>query len=306
MNELALTTPEFDYSAIERADLSETTRTKYSLAIQRLLDAGIDPFDGLALGNYAASLPNSPRSHLKSALAIMSREYERLLMSKADAAPVEYIQRMLWKVQAVGNAIQVHAPKGKKMGMFLSPRQIEEITALPDRSTPAGRRDWIILAVLLGAGLRRSEMANLTFSQITRQPMKDGQMRSVLNIIGKGKKKRTIPISPMLEQRLNEWKQEVGEGYVARAVNRHGTINGSLSDNAVNAIVSRYGTLAGIPELEAHDLRRTWAQVGLSNGVPITQISVLLGHSNVAVTQRYLDLEVNLENSICDFIPLSL
>lgn len=91
---------------------------------------------------------------------------------------------------------------------------------------------------------------------------------------------------------------------MARAVNKTGTINGSLSDKAVNDIVNKYGALMGLPELEAHDMRRTWAQIGLSNGVPITQISVLLGHSNVAITQRYLDLEINLDSSICDFIPL--
>jgi integrase len=54
----------------------------------------------------------------------------------------------------------------------------------------------------------------------------------------------------------------------------------------------------------AHDLRRTFAKLGYEAGVPITQISKLLGHSSVATTQRYLNLELNLEITISDFIPL--
>jgi integrase/recombinase XerC len=68
-------------------------------------------------------------------------------------------------------------------------------------------------------------------------------------------------------------------------------------------VVRKRGALIGKPELDPHDLRRTYAQLGYEAGVPITQISKLLGHASVATTQRYLNLELDLETTISDFIP---
>ena len=210
-----------DYSAIDRADLADTTRKQYKSAIARLILSHVDPFNAVALADYAASLPHSSRAFLKAALSLMASEYERLLKANATTENAEAIQVMLWKLEAMDKAINVHTPEGKAASIWLSPAQIEQITSLPE-NTLQGRRDWIILATLLGAGLRRSEMAALTFDMLKRQPMPDGQMRAVLDITGKGDKKRVIPISPLLEKRLNEWKTEVGDGRVARSVNKAG------------------------------------------------------------------------------------
>jgi len=68
-------------------------------------------------------------------------------------------------------------------------------------------------------------------------------------------------------------------------------------------IVRRHGEMMDKPELAPHDLRRTYAQLGYEAGVPITQISILLGHANVATTQRYLNLELDLETTASDFVP---
>ena len=77
-----------------------------------------------------------------------------------------------------------------------------------------------------------------------------------------------------------------------------------LSGQAICDVVSKYGTMIDKPKLRPHDLRRSYAQFGLDNGIPITQISRLLGHSNVATTQRYLNQEIDLEATISDFVPI--
>lgn len=69
--------------------------------------------------------------------------------------------------------------------------------------------------------------------------------------------------------------------------------------------INKYGCKIGVPQLAPHDLRRTYAQLGYEAGVPITQISTLLGHANIATTQKYLDLSLDLETTASDFIPLS-
>jgi integrase len=57
------------------------------------------------------------------------------------------------------------------------------------------------------------------------------------------------------------------------------------------------------PELAPHDLRRTYAQIGFEENIPITQLSVLLGHAFVESTMRYLNLELGLEVTVSDFVP---
>lgn len=69
-------------------------------------------------------------------------------------------------------------------------------------------------------------------------------------------------------------------------------------------VVKKHGRAVGKPELAPHDLHRSYAQLGYENGVPITQLSKLLGHSSVAVTQRYLNLDLDLEVTASDFLPL--
>ncbi|HAR44905.1 MAG TPA: hypothetical protein DCS05_01700, partial [Nitrospiraceae bacterium] len=97
-----------------------------------------------------------------------------------------------------------------------------------------------------------------------------------------------------------------GGGRVARSLGRKKQLRERLSAVAIFKIVRRYGVLIGKPELAPHDCRRTFAQLAYEAGIPITQISRLLGHENVATTQRYLDLELNLETTASDFIPLSV
>jgi integrase len=60
---------------------------------------------------------------------------------------------------------------------------------------------------------------------------------------------------------------------------------------SVHKIVKKYGTLAGIGDLAAHDLRRTFAQtVYAASGHDIVLVSRLLGHASVKTTERYLSL----------------
>ena len=58
----------------------------------------------------------------------------------------------------------------------------------------AGKRDAVVLGLLLGAGLRRSEAVALTFAAVKVQPVA-ARMRTVLAVKGKGAKDRVVPIS---------------------------------------------------------------------------------------------------------------
>jgi site-specific recombinase XerD len=300
---LALPSPALDLSAIDRADLQPSTRLKYKREIQAMRAAGVNPADHRALQAYADGLKSSRRQFLKSALRLMVQGLEQDLKAGATPRNLADVQAALLRLDAMKSAVVVQAHKGTKAHIWLSQAQVKLITSLCG-DTLEGKRDYIVLGLLLGAGLRREELVNLTFDAVKQQPTKNGRMRTVLEVTGKGAKSRVIPIQDKLAARLAEWKEIVGGGYIARSLGVKKELGERMSAVAVFEIVRKYGYYLGI-DLAPHDLRRTYAQLGYEAGVPITQISTLLGHANVATTQRYLNLALDLESTASDFIPLA-
>ena len=303
-NSLATIETGLDFGAIERADLSPWTKYKYRRELAALQTAGISPLDYQALADYAAGLKSSRRAFLKSALRLVSLDYEQDLKAQATPSNIAAVQAGIYRLASMRDAVNVQTHKGTKAHTWLSQKQVTEITALCGDDLE-GKRDWIVLGLLLGAGLRREELKWLTFDELKQIPSKRGTVRDVLQVKGKGAKDRVIPIKKLLAERLREWKQIAGGGFVARSLGMKKELGESMSGVAIFQLVNRYGKAIGIPELAPHDLRRTYAQLGYEAGVTITQISTLLGHANVATTQKYLDLSLDLETTASDFIPLS-
>jgi integrase len=301
---LSLPRPPYYDTILSAPNLQPSTQAKYIRELDLLLSAGIDPMDRPALLSYAHGLSRSSRAFLKAALRFTSKEHITNLQASATATNLPHVQAQLLNLEAMNKTIAVHKVKGTKTHTWLSREQVEQITALPDTSTIRGQRDYIVLALLLGAGLRREELSSLTWESLKSTPARGG-FRHVLDVTGKGNKSRAIPISDTLARHLLAWQKVTGPGNVVRSINKAGRINGHLSPIGVHNIVRQYGALIGIPELDSHDLRRTYAMIGFMAGVPITQVSQLLGHASVRTTQTYLNLEIDLESTISDFIPLS-
>lgn len=275
-----------DFSAVDRASLQPSTRIKYKKALERFNLANV-PEDRLA--EYAASLKPAEKSFLKAALKIVSTDGANRLKAMATPENLPAIQAALLRVDAMNKAITVRGHNGNRLHNFLSASQVKKITAIPE----PGSRDWIVLGLLLGAGLRREELVGLKFSDIQDIPTKTG-MRTVVQIRGKGDKVRSVPIQPLLAKHLREWEKVAGSERVI-----------DVSAVRVFAICRKYGKKIRVPGLAPHDMRRTYAQLAYQQGVPLTQISVLLGHSSLKTTQKYLSLELDLESTASDFIPLS-
>ena len=215
------------------------------------------------------------------------------------------VQAGVYRLEAMRGAVKVQTQKGQKAHTWLTQKQVTDITALCSDDLE-GQRDWVVLGLLLGAGLRREELVTLRFSDLKQQPVK-GKTRTVLEVIGKGGKARVIPLKPLLAERLKQWRETIhaqDTDLIARSLGMGKKLGGSISAVAIFGLVRKYGRKIDV-DLAPHDLRRTYAQLGFEAGVPITQISVLLGHSSVATTQRYLNLALDLETTVSDFIPLS-
>jgi integrase len=107
---------------------------------------------------------------------------------------------------------------GARAGNWLTPEQARDLLAQPDLDTIEGKRDRAILAVLLGCARRRSELAALESRHIQQR---DGRWVFV-DLMGKGKRIRTVPIPPFVKVGIDAWTAAAGlsEGPLFRRVRR--------------------------------------------------------------------------------------
>src|SRR6266487_4249658 len=106
------------------------------------------------------------------------------------------------------------ASKGIRLGNWLSVAQAQKLLNTPDVTTTKGLRDRAILAVLLGCGLRRSEVAALTFGHIQQR---DGRW-CIVDLVGKHGRVRTVPMPTWTKVAIDGWtvKAQLAQGRVFR------------------------------------------------------------------------------------------
>src|SRR5439155_21094000 len=107
---------------------------------------------------------------------------------------------------------------GVRTGNWLSLRQAQALLGTPDAATTKGLRDRAILAVLLGCGLRRSEVAALTFTHIQQRD----DRWCIVDLVGKHGRIRTAPMPTWVKVAIDAWTSAaaVTDGPVFRPVNR--------------------------------------------------------------------------------------
>ncbi len=190
---------------------------------------------------------------------------------------------------------------GVRAGNWLTKEQAQALINSPDLTTLKGLRDRAILAVMLGAGLRRSEVVALTFDHIQQR---EGRW-VIVDLVGKGNRVRTIPIPAWCKVALDEWALTAGidSGHVFRPIHKGGFITGpAMTAQAIRDLVSQY--TGG--QAAAHDLRRTFAKLAHKGGAGLDQIQLSLGHASLKTTERYLGIEQNLNDAPCDHLGLKL
>jgi integrase len=295
MNSLILSSADLDLSALERAKLADGTRRHYKAAILLLIASNIDITDRAQLAAYANTLPHSGRANLKAALSIMLDQY--IDQAKTSNAPVETIQRFLWLVDVIKKTLHVEKPTTQRKPHWLTQKQVDAIT---EAALSRSLRDYIIMGLLLGAGLRREELEELTFDALSQIPHKK-QVKDILTIKGKGDSVRTVYISPILAAHLREWQAVCKSGRIARRMVKGGKVGKSLSAYRIFVMIRNYGKAIGIPDLDPHDCRRSYGRLLYEATNNIVMVQQLLGHKNVKTTQGYIGLNINLDIPIDAF-----
>ena len=90
---------------------------------------------------------------------------------------------------------------GVRLGNWLTAEQARTLWQLPNAETVKGKRDRAILSILLGCGLRRRELAELTLDHLQQRE----DHWAVVDLIGKAGHMRTVPVPDWVKQITDEW-----------------------------------------------------------------------------------------------------
>jgi integrase len=192
---------------------------------------------------------------------------------------------------------------GHRSGNWLSLDQSSEVLRSASGDGLRAKRDYAMLAVLLGCGLRRSELVGLETDEI--QTRQDHWV--IVDLIGKGRRVRTVPIPHWVKKAVDRWVVAAGitQGKIFRAVTKRGKVWGKgISQNLVWCVVRNCCKGVGLEHIAPHDLRRTCAKLCHSGGGELEQIQFLLGHASVQTTERYLGCKQNLGHPVNDRFAL--
>jgi len=192
---------------------------------------------------------------------------------------------------------------GCRLGNWLTTEQARALWQLPDPDTLKGKRDRAILAVLLGCGLRRRELTELTTEHFQRRE----DHWAIIDLIGKGGHVRTVPVPTWVKQTVDDWlvAARVADGRLFRRVCRTGTIWGEeMTEKVVWHVVKQYAGKLGISKLAPHDLRRSCARLCHNAGGELEQIQFLLGHVSVQTTEKYLGCKQTFREAVNDEIGI--
>ncbi len=160
-----------------------------------------------------------------------------------------------------------------------------------------------MVAVLLGCGLRRAELAAVRVDDLQRRE----EHWVFADLIGKGGHVRTVPIpnwvGSAIQTRLTA--AEIASGNMFRAINKTGRLApNAFSPKVIWSIVTSACRDCGLAGVAPHDLRRTCARLCHNAGGEIEQIQYLLGHESVQTTERYIGCKQRIRNAVNDQIGL--
>lgn len=224
------------------------------------------------------------RSTLRRYLAFLTtRQFARRTIARKSAALRRYYR---WLI-AAGHAeldptVGVSVPAGAgRLPRVLDQR---ELSGLLDGPTPDDEPDWrrrrddAVLELLYGSGLRVGELCGMSVSSLSLAT-------SAATVWGKGAKERRVPLSEPAVVALERWlairhdvlPPDAGDSLFGNERGR------TLTPRDVRRIIDRRSSSPTHP----HALRHSFATHLLDGGADLRAVQELLGHSDVATTQRY-------------------
>jgi integrase/recombinase XerD len=172
----------------------------------------------------------------------------------------------------------------RRLPRTLSPAETERLIEAANGVSPRALRDRALVELLYGAGLRVSEAVGLTRSEI------DLEAR-LARVLGKGDKERIVPLGRPAAEALRRYLA-LGRPHLDRRHRRDLFLNargGALTRAGAFLILRRLAEKAGLDPTRVHPhlLRHSFATHLLEGGADLRSVQEMLGHADVATTERY-------------------
>jgi len=294
-----------------RASSPHTQRAYFRWIDQYLVDiAGLKPTDGVARVHRMSMLSvkllqeSLSAQQLRAWLGMLTRDqHGKQGIGQARAALVTLASLLSeaellddYTSAAMSNVRPPKAEEGQRQGRWLSTGQIKLLIAASQQianSENQALRNHVVMAVLCTMALRREELSSARWGDLTLQ-----NDRIVLRVHGKGRKTAIIDVPRPVLSLLNRWRAVVtpenptppSESPLVRRIWKGGGVSPrGMTPDGIWWMLGEAAKAAGLGHVAPHDLRRSVAGALHEAGTPIDKISQLLRHSNVAVTERYLN-----------------
>jgi integrase len=192
---------------------------------------------------------------------------------------------------------------GVRIGNWLTAEQGLRLLAAGRGDSLRCKRDYAALAILLGCGLRRAEVAALRIEDVQQRE----EHWVIADLIGKGRHIRSVPVPDWVKKGIDDWTQAAGiqAGPLLRAINKGQKIGPrGFSPKVIWGVVKRIAATCDLKAIAPHDLRRSCARLCHQAGGELEQIQFLLGHVSVQTTERYIGCKQRFKNTVNDCIGI--
>jgi integrase/recombinase XerD len=176
----------------------------------------------------------------------------------------------------------------RKLPVFLTLEEVEELLGAPDVTTPSGLRDRAMIEVLYATGLRVSELVKLGVNDVN---LVDG----FVMVMGKGRKERIVPLGKhaieYIRAYISRSRGALLKGRETKAL--FVTLRGKgFSRMGFWKLLRRHARAAGIiKNLSPHKLRHSFATHLVERGADLRAVQAMLGHADLATTQIYTHVD---------------
>ncbi len=195
-------------------------------------------------------------------------------------------------------------------GKAIAPQALQAILkAIEEEENDLVRtRDTAIFQLLTYGGLRRSEVANITWKDL----IKEGVFHVLHLPDTKSGTNQEIKLQDSVVHYLEAYREAlIRHGFTAEdcgvfiSLSRNGSHGKQLTDQSINLIVKKYARKAGVSNnITAHMFRHTCCTLAIEGGAKPQQVQSHLRHKDLKTTMRYYESRDNLLDNASDYIKI--
>ena len=178
----------------------------------------------------------------------------------------------------------INSPKSPNyLPNVLSPEDVEQLLNFKPKNIQE-TRDMAIVELIYSSGLRVSEAVNVDLNDFE-------ESGNFLRVLGKGAKTRLVPVGRFAQSAIDKWIEErkkISTIDEALFVNLRG---GRISTRSIQERIKTLALMQGLPPVNPHMLRHSFATHLLESSGDLRSIQELLGHSSLSTTQIYTRLD---------------